>query len=135
MKIPSVETYRGVEIHDHQSPARIATVKRQIDHLLDAEHTPVALADIAVDPANAPETRLLAAGVLKAIRESRRVDRQALPVDFDVVDASVAGLDLEHWRDPWRFGVLFDDAARAVPRESALPGFRDLGGADAEVCS
>lgn len=95
-KIPTVETYRGVPIHDRQGPARIAFVRRQIDAVVDGDWTLDRLAAFAGDGRNAPEARLLAADVVQKYFENRRFERQAVPFDVDNLIATVAALDLRN---------------------------------------
>jgi hypothetical protein len=120
-KVPTAEIYRGVAIHDQQTPERIALVRREIDALLDGEWNVDALFNLAGDAANCPEARLLAAATIYAFYADRVRSRQSVPIDLDLLTSKVCLLDVEEWRSPWHFGELTDDPARAVPRDAPLP--------------
>ncbi len=115
-RIPIVETYRGVGIHNGQSATRIANVvKPEIDRVFamtDAEQ----LAAIAGDRNWAPEARLLAAAMVEAVFEEAAAERRVRPnVDLEVVRARVAGCDRAEWRDHQFFCSVLDTAAPGTP--------------------
>src|SRR5262252_1340099 len=76
------EVYRSVGIIAGQSPARVETVKQDIDraHSLD---DPVELQEFAFCIANAPESRALAASRLIAMFELAVDERRKRPATFD----------------------------------------------------
>ncbi|WP_409188596.1 hypothetical protein [Bradyrhizobium sp. RDM4] len=106
--IPIVCTYRGVGLHDQQSPARLDVVRAAIDDVFDQGDI-ARLFDIAGDASWPPEARLLAAAKLAAMVEIA-VDERAVrpPIDLTLVQAIVAGLDSVKWRHPQYFASLFD---------------------------
>jgi hypothetical protein len=111
--MPSIETYRGVRIHDFQPRKRIEeTVKPAIDDVYtmnDAQQ----LFDYARDNQNPPEARLFAAARCEAtwqIAAETRTTRP--PIDIALLRAHVAGLNCRRWidlrhyttaLDPWNF--------------------------------
>ena len=106
--IPIVETYRGVDLHNEQSPKRLAVVRDGIDRVF-AEHAFPRLFEIAGDPAWPPEARLLAAAKLQAAHELAVQDREKRPaIDLERVQASIAGLDSVSWRSNQFYGSLLD---------------------------
>ncbi len=124
-QIPSVEVYRGVKIHDRQPARRIAVVvKPEIDGVYALTDAPMLVA-FADDPKNSPEARLFAAARAEAIAAAAAGRRDRVEIDMDQLVASVAGLDSEGWRSPWRYCALIDlDHDRAVEREAILPELR-----------
>ena len=116
--IPIVETYRGVGLHDQQSPSRLKLVRREIDHVLNLAD-PRELLAFAVDVKNAPEARLLAEAMCESLHNMATESRAPRPViDFDYLHACCAGLSSNAWRSPWVFGTLADRGG--VPREQVL---------------
>jgi hypothetical protein len=116
--IPIVETYRGVGLHDQQSPARLAVVKAEIDLVLTMTDA-AKLVDYAADAMCAPEARLLAASMAETVWEMAAETRAIRPaIDIDRLRAVTAGLDSANWRSPWWYGALFDH--KGVPRERPL---------------
>jgi hypothetical protein len=106
--IPVVEVYRGVGLHDQQSPERLDAVRQAID-LVFAEHDFVRLLELADDASRPPEARLLAAAKLQAAHELAVQDREKRPmIDLARVQASVAGLDSLKWRHPQFYASLLD---------------------------
>ena len=119
-QIPMVEMYRGVGLHDQQSPERLELVRREIDLVL-AMTKPRDLFKFACNERNAPEARLLAeAHVRGPARAGGRKPFAAPVINLDQLHAYCAGLNSQSWRNPWRYGSL---ACRdAVLREVPLNG-------------
>jgi hypothetical protein len=128
-KIPLCDHHRGVGLHDHQGPERLAVVRAEIDFVLDKLEDVAALYAFAGDVANAPESRLLAAAKIQGIWQLRAERREVRPagVSLEKVRAVVAGLNSEGWRDRNFFCSMLDirppgrGTFRAVPREVPLP--------------
>jgi hypothetical protein len=128
-QIQTIEVYRDVAIHDHQSPARIATVKVDIDHVMDQLTDTVALAAYAADPSHAPEARLLAREKAIALYAGAATAREARPqLDIERLRAVTAGLAVNRWRSRTHYCSIFDNRRPpsnphngAVPRETPLP--------------
>jgi hypothetical protein len=120
-QIPTIATHRGIGIHDHQSPARIRTVKAAIDRVAGMSDI-LELVDFAADPQQPPEARMFAASKVEVEYELAAEERRSRPiVDLDRVRATVAGLDSLAWRDPARFCSLLDaHHERAPEREQPL---------------
>lgn len=108
-RIPIVETYRGVGIHDQQPRDRIdGVVKPAIDRVLGIGDVK-RLADYAADTGNPPEARLLASARVEAMWELAAESRESRPeIDLAVVKASVAGLQSTRWRSSQYYGSLLD---------------------------
>jgi hypothetical protein len=119
-KIPIVETYKGVVIHDAQLSARIeGVVKPEIDRV-HAMTDPSSLFGFAGDSINCPEARLLAAARCEAAWELAAESREARPdVDLVMLRALTAGLDFVGWRDPFAYTTLLDPRP-AVKRPEPL---------------
>ena len=118
-RLPVVGVYRGVDLHDFQTPERISTlVKPAIDFVYGVDE-PNDLFDYACSAAHPPEARILAAARLTAISEQRADKRLPRPgLDPDRIKAAVAGLD-SHWADPDFYCSLLDTIRRrdiAAPR-------------------
>jgi len=116
--IPVVGLHRGVPLEDQQTPARLALVKAEIDHVLGMTDA-VALSDYAADPWHSPESRQLAAAMAEsmwAVASETRATRP--PIDLERLRASTAGLGSRRWRDPWRHASLLDHGG--VEREEPL---------------
>jgi hypothetical protein len=119
-QIPTIATHRGIGIHDHQSPARIRTVKAAIDRVALMSDI-LELADFAADPQQPPEARMFAASKVEVEYELAAEERRNRPtIDLDRVRATVAGLDSLVWRDPDRYASLLDHGG--VEREEPLAG-------------
>jgi hypothetical protein len=126
-KIPCIEVYRGVGLHDQQSPARLEVVRGEIDAVF-------AIVDIgqlakwADNWTHSPESRLLASALCEARWHVAAQDRKLRPdVDLDQLRASVIGLDSVEWRDPFHYCSLFDGSipplgqgSRPVERDEEL---------------
>lgn len=108
-RIPIVETYRGVGIHDQQPRERIdGVVKPAIDRVLGIGDVK-RLAEYAADTGNPPEARLLASARIEAMWELAAESRELRPdIDLVVVKASVAGLQSVRYRHPEYYGSLLD---------------------------
>ena len=59
-RIPTVGTHRGIGLHNHQTPARLAVVRAAIDQVADMGDV-LALVAFAEDPQQPPEARFFAA--------------------------------------------------------------------------
>ncbi|MBR1154182.1 hypothetical protein [Bradyrhizobium sp. JYMT SZCCT0428] len=124
-QIPIIGHYRGVALHDQQSPERLEAVRHAIDRVYD-QHDLDRLLQIAGDPIWPPEARLFAAAKLEAIFEIAVEGRKERPsIDLMRVQASVVGLNSVNWRNPWAFGSLLDPGPEpgkpgAAKRETPL---------------
>jgi hypothetical protein len=108
-RIPIVETYRGVGIHNEQSRQRVASVVKPSVDRVHEEDNPDRLLEIARNVQEPPEARLFAAAKIEAAFELAADERRVRPnVDLTVLKATVAGLNSQGWRDPARFCSLFD---------------------------
>lgn len=106
--IPIAETYRGVGLHDQQSPQRLDVVRAAIDQVFEITDTRELLR-IAASPRYPPEARLLAAALLEAMMQIAADERKVRPdIDLDKVHAAVAGVNSIKWRDPRHYGSLLD---------------------------
>ena len=125
-KIPIVETYRGVGIHDAQPVERIErVVKPAIDAVLKMGDVDELIA-FAGDISNAPEARILAGAKLEAMFELAIAERRERPdIDLLYVRALTAGVDSVRWRDRKFYCCLADVSPprppRAARREVPLP--------------
>jgi hypothetical protein len=108
-RIPIVEVYRGVGIHDQQPADRIERiVKPEIDAVYDMRDLE-ALYEFAGDVARCPEARLFSAAKIEALWQQATEERWRRPdIDLETVRAHVAGLDSATWRSPWVYGTLLD---------------------------
>jgi hypothetical protein len=119
-QIPLIDHYRGIGIHDHQTPARIKVVKAAIDRVALMSDI-LELVDFAADTQQPPEARLFAASKLEVEYELAAEERRIRPVlDLDRVRASVAGLDSVEWRSPLVYGTDLEHGG--VEREEPLAG-------------
>lgn len=124
-RIPTNGQHKGVPLHDCQDEARLTVVRREIDTVLEINDA-ILLLEIAPDATWSPEARLLAAARLRAMHELATEDRRVRPnFDLKFVDAVVAGLDSQNWRDPWHFASLLDHGPAPgeqgpVPRDEPL---------------
>jgi hypothetical protein len=119
-RTPVVGTYRGVELHDAQSPQRLAVVKRAIRRVLRLA-SPSKLVSYLQDASNPPACRLLAARKVEELVATGRAQRAPRVIDIEGVRAAVAGLDSRKWRDPIKYTSLLDaDYQHAVRREKPL---------------
>src|SRR5262249_38685422 len=102
-------------LHDRQSPDRLRVVRAAIDvvhELTDAQ----SLFAYAGNIANPPEARLFAGAKCQAAWELAAAERRVRPdIDLRKLAARTAGLDSSRWRNPFRFGCLFDVAAPGAP--------------------
>jgi hypothetical protein len=118
--IPTVGTYRGIPLEDHQFDARLEVVRREIDVVLGMTD-PSELARWADDPRHSPESRQLACAMAETawtVAAETRANRPA--IDLDRLRASTAGLGSRRWRDPWRYCSLLDADGGVVERERPL---------------
>ncbi len=125
-KIPTIGTYRGVGLHDQQSPERLDVVRAAIDQVFDVVDIRELL-KIAASPRWPPEARLLAAAMLEAMMQIAADERKVRPnIDLVRVRAAVAGVDSMRWRDRLHFASMLDHGPAPgedspVPREAPLP--------------
>jgi hypothetical protein len=106
--IPVVEIYRGIGLHDQQSPERLIEVRRTIDAVYD-QHDLNQLLEIAGDPTWPPEARLFAAAKLEATHQIAADERKVRPlIDLELVQACVAGLGSKNWRHPTYYASVLD---------------------------
>jgi hypothetical protein len=110
-RIPVVEYYRGVGIHDHQPRDRIdGVVKPAIDHVLDNLADARELMSYLADRYSPPEARILAGNTILAMLDVSAETRWRRPpgVTREQVLAGLACLDSVKWRSPWHYGSLVD---------------------------
>lgn len=124
-QIPTVETYRGVGLHDQQSPARLETVRQAIDGVFAMADSHQLLA-VAKEPVWPPEARLLAAAKLEAMMQIAADERKVRPaIDLDYVRAIVAGVDSATWRHPRLYCSLLDHGRTEAAAKREIPLERD----------
>jgi hypothetical protein len=119
--IPTVGAHRGVPLEDQQSDARLALVRREIDHVLGLTDA-IELFDWASDARHSPESRQLAGAMAESlwtVAAETRANRP--PIDLDRLRAATAGLGSRRWRSPTHFCSDLDHDENAVPREERLP--------------
>ncbi|MGA7675791.1 MAG: hypothetical protein WCA78_12205 [Rhizomicrobium sp.] len=133
--ILTVETYRGVRIHDQQSPERIDhVVKPAIDHVLALDDLDQ-LFDYAGDIHKPPEARLLAAAKCEVSFQIATDERRERPdIDLSRLRARVVGLNSRRCRDRWHFCSIYDTPpAPGTPRpDSRERPLNDEGSAASE---
>jgi hypothetical protein len=106
--IPTIGEHRGVGLHDHQSPKRLARVTREIDTVLGVNHITLLL-EIAADVTWSPEARLTAAAKLRAMHELSVEKRTTKPkIDLLHLAACTVSLNSQKWRSPTHFASLLD---------------------------
>ena len=113
--IPSAGQHRGVPLHAGQSVRRLAVVRADINAALNLATVDELMA-FAGDLMRAPEARLLAGALLEARHTVATSNRDATPVDIDLVRAAIAGLDSLKWRDPTHYGTDLE-ARRGIRRD------------------
>lgn len=108
-RIPIVEAYRGVGIHDFQPAQRIEeVVKPEIDRVYGMS-TAQALVAYVTDPTNPPEARLFAKARCVALWQLAAESREVRPsLSLSMLDAYTAGLDSQRWLDPNFYGTLLE---------------------------
>jgi hypothetical protein len=113
------EVYKGCPIIAGQSPARVETVKRDIDRAHSLED-PTELQEFAFCIANAPESRALAASRLVALFEIAVDERRKRPANFDpdLLRAEARLMYSRRWQDPRYHCSLLDPVP---PRNSGMP--------------
>ena len=117
--IPSLETHRGVEIHDFQSAERIETVvKPAIDRVYEIS-TPGELFAYAANSAHPPEARLFATDKYHAGYELKSEAHTRRSGDLELIDAHVAGLDSLGWASPTHYGTLLEPPPAPPGRSGA----------------
>jgi hypothetical protein len=109
-KIPCIEVYRDVEIHDGQTLERIAqVVKPEIDRVFEHVRDIEWLVKWSCNWLNCPESRLLAHAMIKATFESRVDSRMARgDIDLERVAAGVGGCGSNRSRDRRRYCSIYD---------------------------
>ena len=108
-KIAIVETYRGVGLHDSQSEDRLRVVRAEIDHVFDHIEGLDELVNWAANQGHAPESRLLAAAIVRAEFKRATDERRVRPdVNLEYLGACVAGLDSIRCRSPHYYGSIFE---------------------------
>lgn len=117
-QIPTSGHHRGVRLHAGQSPRRLTVVRADIDAALNLPTVDELMA-FAGEVLRAPEARLLAGALLEARHAAATSNRDATPVNIDLVRAVTAGLNSVGWRDPFAFGTLLDPRP-AVQRPEPL---------------
>ena len=104
--IPSIATYRGVELHDQQDEARLAVVRGDVDAVFETAGDLPALVRWAGDRSRAPEARLLASALALAEYEQAIDERRERPrLDRERLAATTAGLGTT--RSPIYYDSLF----------------------------
>lgn len=108
-RMPIIETYRGVGIHDFQNAERIETVVKPAIDTVFVMSDAKALFVYASDQRNPPEARLFAGDKIHAghdINSGRHASRNG--VDLELVDACTAGLNSLGWADHQGYGSMID---------------------------
>lgn len=121
MKMPIVEVYCGVGVHDFQPRDRIERiVKPALDRVIATGDAEV-LWRIVLDPISPPEARVFAASKIRAINEAQATAHARRLGGERMLDALLAGLDSLFWMDPMRFASLLDasELAPLRPAEQA----------------
>ena len=113
-KIPCVEVYRHIGLHDYQDPPRIDRVKAQIDRVY-AMRDLDELYEYACSFRNPAEPRLFAKARVVAAFEVRASAHESRGnIDMERLNARTVGLDSLTSTDPRRYvGALCDPGARA----------------------
>jgi len=115
--IPIGERYRNVALHDQQDHERLAVVRVEIDEVYGLTGQISALFDWAAHRGKSPESRLLAAALVRAEFDMAIDERRARPnVDLDRLAAVTAGLATARHRR------YFDSMFAPCPPPGALPG-------------
>lgn len=121
-RIPVVETYRGVGIHDFQPRDRIQTVVKPAIDLVIGMTDPVALVGYAGNTAFPPEARLFAEARAEACWQLAAEGRAIRPtISLTSLRASTAGLDSRRWMSVTHYVSMLDHGqSGAVAREVPL---------------
>lgn len=114
--MPSIATYRGVDVHDFQSQERIETIiVPEIDRVLaihaDTDTATAALLRWIVDGSRSPESRLLAGRLLLEPAAALAAQRQKVNLDRAFISAALAGLDTLESACPTNYGARFHPPA------------------------
>ena len=107
-KIPIVEIYRGVGLHDQQSAARLKVVRAEIDavYLIDDIGD---LFEWVARIDRSPESRLFASAKVESLWDVVVETRARRPdISLSQLHAHTAGLDSQKWRDARYYGSLLD---------------------------
>ncbi len=106
--IKTVEIYRGVGLHDHQGPERLALVRSEIDVVFELQGSVGDLFEWVKWRPHSPESRLLAGALIRATCEQASERRRgAPPVDLKLLDAHLVGLDSVQGRSRWEFDTRY----------------------------
>jgi hypothetical protein len=93
-RIPIVEKYRGVGVHDFQDRDRIEDVVKPAIDAIHAMNNAADLYQYACDFRHPPEARLFAAAKVRAIFETRAAAHENRgDIDMDLLACCVSGLD------------------------------------------
>ena len=107
--IPTIENYRGVDLHDQQDESRLVLVRAHVDQVFNLADDLKALLAWIEDRRTAPESRQLAGALIRAQFEAATDNRRVRPsVDLDRVEALTASLGSAKWRSPTHYcsGIL-----------------------------
>jgi hypothetical protein len=125
--IPVVAFHRGVGLHEHQDPERLALVRAEVDQVLELQGDVRALFDWVEWRPHSSESRLLAAALIRANCEAASERRRsAPPVDLQLLDCLIAGLGTVQGRSRFDYDSRYrtrDDPAgsnRPVRRPQPL---------------
>jgi hypothetical protein len=124
-EIDFVEIYKGVGLHDCQSPTRLAVVRAAIDFVASTNKVQE-LYDYCKSPANPPEARAFAGEKILAHLRHAGNRRRPAGITRERVLAHTAGLSCRLWRDPDHYCSLLDSyhmpgTPQPVKREVRLP--------------
>ena len=123
-EIDFIEIYKGVGLHDCQSPTRLGVVRAGIN-LVASTNKVHELYDYCRTPGNPPEARVFAGHKILAHLQRAGNRRRPAGITRDLVLAHMAGLSCRRWRDPDCYGSLLDvhtaGTPRPVRREIRLP--------------
>lgn len=118
--IPIVERYRGIGLHDHQDPERLAVVRAEIDRVYEIAADERQLWAWVEWRPNSPESRLFAKALLLARVEAAKEKRRTLPdIDVGRLNTLTGGLDTVSGRSKTFFDAKF--APRAGPGSANRP--------------
>lgn len=119
-QIPTICTYRGVGLHEHQDDERLEQVRRDIDAAYSIKSSMKDLMEFVQFRYMSPEARLLArAFILSYVEEQKEKRRKAPDVDIAWLDAVTGGLSTISGRSPTHYDALF--APRPSPGSTNQP--------------
>lgn len=106
-KIPIIDHYRGVGLHDQQDEARLAVVRSEIDATFAIGQDLHALLEWVKNRSKSPESRLLAKALILAHVEVATDKRRARPnVDIEWLTAVTTCLDTIKWRSKTHYCTI-----------------------------